>query len=131
MSIFRQEFCTECARIQALRDALESALVAEIPGLRVSGANRLPGNLHVCVPGVTSTAMVAAMPGLAVSAGAACHSASTSDGGNSPSPVLEAIGLTREESAGALRFGLGRFTTEDEIKKAVQIVTDAWRSLKS
>lgn len=117
----------ECAKIAALRDQLQAALTAEIPGLRVSGANRLPGNLHICLPGVTSGAMVAAMPGLAVSAGAACHSGDPTG----ISPVLGAIGLTAEEAKGALRFGLGRFTTAEEIGEAAKIVTDAWKSFKS
>lgn len=117
---------TENERIRGLRDRLRTLLESEIEGLLVNGTNQLPGNLHVSLPGVTSDAMVAHMPGLAVSAGAACHS-----GEVRMSPVLAALGFDEERAAGALRFGLGRFTTADEIEAAAQIVTGAWKTLRT
>ena len=113
-------------RIRALRDRLRERLEAGVDGLLVNGTNQLPGNLHVSFPGVTSDQMVAAMPDLAVSAGAACHS-----GEVRMSPVLAALGFDEARAAGAIRFGLGRFTTADEIERAAQIATDAWKSLRT
>ncbi|MHC4938461.1 MAG: cysteine desulfurase family protein [Planctomycetota bacterium] len=111
-----------------LRDRLQAALEAAIPGLVINGhpTRRLPGNLHVSLPGVRSDAMLAAMPGLAVSAGAACHT-----GRVQASPVLQALGFDEARAGGAIRFGIGRFTTETEIDEAVRIVTEAWKSVKS
>jgi cysteine desulfurase len=62
---------------------------------------------------------------VAVSSGAACATASAE-----PSHVLRAIGLSDEEARASIRFGLGRFTTEQDIDAAAGIVTDAARSLR-
>ncbi|MEM8882887.1 MAG: cysteine desulfurase family protein [Planctomycetota bacterium] len=112
----------ECARMAALRDRLQAQLEAAIPGLQVNGDPdaRLPGNLHVCLPGVASADLLPLMPDLAVSTGAACHA--------DASPVMAAIGA---DGTRALRFGIGRFTTEQEVDEGARIVTNAFETLKT
>ena len=102
-----------------LRDRLLDGLRALAPGLRVNGsrARRLPGNLNVALPGVDAEALLLDLPGLALSTGSAC-----AIGQSGPSHVLRAIGLPDELAHGSLRFGLGRFTGEAEIDRALAMI---------
>jgi cysteine desulfurase len=99
-----------------------------VPNLRVNGppldgpaesSGRLPNNLNVHVPGVDGQTLLAtlAAEGLAVSSGSACSSENPR-----PSHVLTAIGLTDDEARASLRFGVSRFTTEDEIDRAAAVI---------
>ena len=81
---------------------------------------RLPNTLNVSFPGCDGRAILAAMPDVAASTGSACHS-----GGTEPSPVLAAMGVTREVGAGALRFSLGRATTWEELEALLERLTVA------
>lgn len=106
----------EAARLSALRDRLEVALLNSVPGLTVNGSrdHRLPHILSVALDGVEPDLLLPAldMAGLAVSSGSACHS-----GGSTPSPVLVAMGVRRDV---AVRFSLGWTTTEREIEAAIE-----------
>jgi len=126
--ILRVEGAAESVRIAALRDRLHQRLATELPCVELNGPSddRLPGNLHVSFRGVNSAELMAACPQLAVSAGAACHSENVD-----VSPVLAAIGVDREGARGAIRFGLGRFTTEAEIEAAASMVIEAVLRLKT
>ena len=82
---------------------------------------RLPQNLNVRVEGVHGETLLKALASdVAVSSGAACATASAE-----PSHVLRALGLTDEQARASIRFGLSRFTTEQEIDVAVGKVADA------
>ncbi|MEQ8210902.1 MAG: cysteine desulfurase family protein [Lacipirellulaceae bacterium] len=84
---------------------------------------RLPGNLNVAFPGLDGEAIMLETPDLAVSSGAAC---SSTDG--SPSHVLLALGMSEDLARSTVRFGLGRFNTEEEIDFAAsQIITAVTR----
>ena len=109
-AIAAEEMDAETARLRALRDQLLSRLQA-LGGIHVNGSldNRLPHNLNVSVEGIDGDALLAAMPEVAVSAGSACSS------GHGASHVLQAIGLPAELLQCVVRFGLGRFTTAEEI----------------
>jgi cysteine desulfurase len=110
-------------RIGLLRDRLEELLKAAIPTLVVNGdrASRLAGNLHVSVPRVPNDAIVGRLRNfVAISTGAACTS-----GTPEPSHVLRAMGLPEELQEGALRIGLGKFTTEAEIDQAAEYLAYA------
>ncbi|MFJ6854152.1 aminotransferase class V-fold PLP-dependent enzyme [Streptomyces sp. NPDC091271] len=107
----------DAARIRRLRDLLLSLLTEAIPGLRLNGSrdHRLAGNLSLTLPATGATALAAAVPEVAFSAGAACHT-----GAGLPSPVLTAIGLSAAQAARTVRLGLGRYTGEDDIRSAAQ-----------
>lgn len=109
----------EAARVAALRDRLWAGLQAQVPGVRLNGhpGRRLPGNLNVTFEGVQGEALMNAARDIAVSSGAACSSAD-----NEPSHVLRALGLSDEAVVASIRFGLGRFTTPEEVDFAVDHV---------
>jgi cysteine desulfurase len=109
--------------IALLRDKLQSLLLDKIPGLTVNGDinSRLSGNLHISIPDVPNSAIIARVRHqLAISTGAACSS-----GVETPSHVLTAMGLPQEVIEGALRIGIGKFTTLQEIEQAASILTEA------
>ncbi len=122
-----EEMEPERARVKALRDRLEARLLAEIPGAFVNGhpTERLAGNLNVCLPGVTADAVMMEVRELAVSAGSACTSATPE-----PSHVLRGIGLEPGEANASIRFGLGRFTTREEVEAAADRIVAAVARLR-
>jgi len=107
----------EEARVRALRDRLQLRLCAEIAGAFVNGggAERLAGNLNIGFPGVRADGLMMDVRDVAVSAGSACTSATPE-----PSHVLRGLGLSPEEANVSVRFGLGRFTTEEEVDAAAE-----------
>lgn len=110
-----------CA-IASLRDKLQSLLLDNISGLVVNGdlISRLAGNLHISIPDVPNSAIIARVRSrLAISTGAACSS-----GVETPSHVLQALSLPDNMINGALRIGLGKFTTEREIQQAAEILSN-------
>lgn len=116
----------ESARLLALRERFLLALSALGDRFRVNGSleSRIPGNLNLIFPGVHEDSMLKELRGLAVSTGSACNSGSAA-----PSYVLQALGLTETEAKTAIRFGFGRFTTQDEVDSAAQQVIHALESL--
>ena len=109
--------------ISLQRDKLQQLLLEKIPNLVVSGDedHRLAGNLHISVPGIPNSAVIARIRHqLAISTGSACSS-----GVPSPSHVLQALRLPEDIVDGALRIGLGKFTTDEEISIAAEILDDA------
>jgi cysteine desulfurase len=124
----RQESADAAARTRELRDRLYRGLRNAAGDLRLNGAAepRLPNNLNVCLPGIDALDLLAELPELALSTGAACAS-----GSQEPSPVLRALGLSDEEIYGSLRIGLGRTTTEREIDFAIERLAAALRRLRA
>jgi cysteine desulfurase len=122
-----EERDSERLRIAGLRDRLWDRLEAALPGVRRNGhpEHRLPGNLHVAFEGIRADALIADLPELALSSGSACASAS-----GKPSHVLVALGLPEALAEGALRFGLGRGTTREEIDLAADRLIEAVRKLR-
>jgi len=100
--------------VSALRDRFWSELEQRF-GDRVvlngHPVDRLPNTLNVSLPGRVGSELLAAIPAVAASTGAACHS-----GKIDLSPVLAAMGVSPEAGAGAIRFSLGRETTREEIE---------------
>jgi len=114
---------TENERILALRNRLWDGLSARLAGISVNGhpQRRLPGNLNVHFPGVAIEKLVREIyADLAVSTGAACTSASPE-----PSHVLRALTGDEAVALASIRFGIGRFNTEEEIDFAVARITQA------
>lgn len=116
-----QLLMTEMPRLTGLRDHLWSGLQERLEGLSLNGdpTLRLPGNLHVSFAGVDGESLMANLTEIAVSSGSACTSADPE-----PSHVLRAMGVGEALSKASLRFGLGRFTTSDEIDFAIGYVGD-------
>ncbi|MDQ3925943.1 MAG: cysteine desulfurase [Actinomycetota bacterium] len=115
----------EAARISDLRDTLFERLRAGIPDVRLNGhpTERLPGTLNVSFLGVDVGDLLGALPDVAASAGSACASLNSG-----PSHVLRAMGL-EDGTAAAVRFGVGRFSTSDEVERAAALVVRAAREL--
>jgi cysteine desulfurase len=110
----------------ALRDEFERKLVAEIPGILINGAlsERLSTNSSVSFVGLDAEAILANLPEIMASTGSACESGSIE-----PSRVLLAIGLTREQAFGTIRFGFGRFTTWAEMIEAADSLVAVYHQL--
>ncbi len=122
------ESAEEAVRVGALRDTLLSRMVA-IGGITLNGRerDRLAGNINVCIDGVDGEALVMRLRDVAsLSTGSACSSRSLT-----PSHVLLALGLGVESAETAIRIGLGRFTTDDEIETAAEAIEAAVRELRA
>ena len=110
----------ERSRIRELRDHMYEGLSSRIDGVRLNGPPldaRAGNNLNISFDGVEAEALLMAVRELCMSTGSACSSATLE-----PSHVLRAIGVPREVAHTSLRFGLGRFTTADEINHAVDLM---------
>jgi cysteine desulfurase len=116
-ALARAELPEESARLAALRDRLLAELRRAVSGLRVNGSleRRLPHNLNVSVPAVQGETLMLALSDVAVSAGSACSS-----GAEAPSHVLTALGSDEDLAYASIRFGLGRFTTSEEIDYVIE-----------
>ena len=122
LEIAMREQADEAARLIVLRDRLLEGISGRVSEIRLNGhpVDRLPGNLNVSFEGVDGEALMMAMRDVAVSSGSACSSANPE-----PSHVLLAMGLSDDLARASLRFGLGRFTTSEEVDFAVQEVGGA------
>ncbi len=118
----------EAARLATLRERLWAGLSRDLADLTLNGHTneRLPGNLHVSFDGVDGEALMMSLTEIAVSSGSACTSADPE-----PSHVLRAMGISESRSKASLRFGLGRFTTTDEIDFAIKYVVEKVTSLRA
>jgi cysteine desulfurase len=121
-AIAAAEMTDEAARLRGLRDRLQAGLARRVPGLRLNGdaERRLPGSLNFCFPRIAAIKLIEACPGIAISTGSACTSASVE-----PSYVLRALGLSEEDANSGIRIGLGRFTTSAEVDFAVDALSAA------
>jgi cysteine desulfurase len=119
---------TDSARVLSLRESLHHGLESQVPHIRLNGhpALRLAGNLNLSFAYVDGEALMMAMRDVAVSSGAACTAANPE-----PSHVLLAMGLDEEMARASLRFGLGRFTTAEEIAFATTAVVSAVQKLRT
>jgi cysteine desulfurase len=114
------ELPVESARLGALRDRLYEALRTKVSGVGLNGSleRRLPHNLSVHFTGVAGESILLAVDDIALSSGSACSSGTVE-----PSYVLKACGIEDDLALSSIRFGLGRFTTEEEIDYAVEKVS--------
>ncbi|HEY6446526.1 MAG TPA: IscS subfamily cysteine desulfurase [Acidobacteriaceae bacterium] len=126
-AIARAEMQEESARIEALRDRLQTKLEAGLERVRANGSrdHRLPGNLNMTFEHVDSESLMMGLRDVALSSGSACTSAAIA-----PSHVLHALGLDDEAAHSSLRFGIGRFNTEEEIDFVAERVIDVVRKLR-
>jgi len=126
-ALARDEMPAEARRILALRERLRRAILAGLDHVVVNGSleHRLPGNLNLSFEHVEGEALMIAMRDVAVSSGSACTSASLE-----PSYVLRAMGVADDMAHASIRFGLGRFNTEEEVDHAARLVIDKARKLR-
>jgi len=117
------------SHLRQLRDQLQRKLEQYVSSrvfLNGHMTERLPNTLNVSIEGVIGEEVLAATPEIASSTGSACHEGSTD-----PSPVLMAMGMSRERALGALRLTLGRWTTEDEVERAARLLARSIDSLSN
>ncbi|MFI4861569.1 MAG: IscS subfamily cysteine desulfurase [Phycisphaerales bacterium JB063] len=117
--IAQQDMDSEQQRLLKLRTRLEDGITSKIETAVVNGhkTRRLPGTTNISFPYVEGESLMMAIKEIAVSSGSACTSASLE-----PSYVLKALGLGDELAHSSIRFGLGRFTTEEEIDYTIEKV---------
>jgi cysteine desulfurase len=110
---------SESGRLRGLAQRLVEGIRKRLEGVHLNGhpKDRLPGNVHLGFEGVDGDALVAGLKRIAVSSGSACTTADPE-----PSHVLAAMGVPETLSRASLRFGLGRFNTEDHIEVAIEDV---------
>ena len=125
--ITRREMTQESSRIAELRDGLVNGITSQLEGTWVNGhpTDRLPNNANITFAGVKADKLMMDMKDIAVSSGSACSSASPE-----PSHVLTAIGLNKEDVLSSIRFGLGRFTTPEEIDYTIGRVVDVVKAAR-
>ena len=121
------ELESEAIRLTALRNRLQAKLEAGIDRVRVNGSQqqRLPGNLNMTFEHVDSETLMMGLKDVALSSGSACTSAKIE-----PSHVLRALGLDEEAAHSSIRFGLGRFNTEEEVDYVAERLVDVVKKLR-
>lgn len=119
----------EAKRLVSLRDHLWRSLMASVDDIMLNGhpSRRLPGNLNVCFAGIEGGSLLLSLRDIAVSSGSACTSRTTID----PSYVLMALGRDRVLAESALRFGLGRGNTMEEVDYVVETIAETVGRLRS
>nr|WP_245682881.1 IscS subfamily cysteine desulfurase [Archangium gephyra] len=123
----RQEMADESARLFRMREKLRKGIMDQLDMVTVNGSleHRLPGNLNISFAYVEGEALMMAIKDVAVSSGSACTSASLE-----PSYVLRACGVEEELAHSSIRFGLGRFNTEEEVDYVIKLMVDKVNRLR-
>jgi cysteine desulfurase len=127
-SLAQSEWRADAARIFALRERLRKQLTSSLEQVHLNGAEdpyRVPGNLNLSFAFVEGEALLMAIKDIAVSSGSACTSASLE-----PSYVLRSLGVDSELAHSSIRFGIGKFNTEDEIDYVAELVTAQTKRLR-
>ena len=127
LQIARDGMEGEAERLRELRDRLYQRITARLQDVHLNGhpQERLPHNLNLSFAYVEGEALLIALDGVAVSSGSACTSEK-----RSPSHVLKAMGLSDELAQTSIRFGLGRFNTEQEVDDVSERVAEAVTRLR-
>ncbi len=124
-----REMAVEGTRLKALRDKLEKGIVSGLEGhgVHVNGhpERRIPHTSNISFAWVEGESLMMAIKEVAVSSGSACTSASLE-----PSYVLKALGIGDELAHSSIRFGLGRFTTEEEVDYVIEHVVAGVKKLR-
>jgi len=125
--IAREELPTESAELLRLREKLRNTLERELDEVYINGdlERRLPGNLNMSFAYVEGESLLMGINDVAVSSGSACTSASLE-----PSYVLKALGVGEDLAHTSIRFGIGRFNTEEEVDYVANRVIEVVRRLR-
>jgi len=126
-AICHKEMPEEAKRLSYLRDKLKDKLMNELDEVYVNGnlEHRLPNNLNISFAYVEGESLLMGINDIAVSSGSACTSATLE-----PSYVLKALGAGDDLAHSSIRFGLGRFNTEEEVDYVADKVIDVVRKLR-
>ncbi|MEO8027754.1 MAG: IscS subfamily cysteine desulfurase [Bryobacteraceae bacterium] len=126
-AICQREMSDEAARLSKLRDKLKNKLMAELDEVYINGSveHRLPNNLNISFAYVEGESLLMGINDVAVSSGSACTSATLE-----PSYVLKALGAGDDLAHSSIRFGLGRFNTEEEVDYVGDKVVDVVKKLR-
>ncbi len=125
--IARKDMATESARLRQMRDWLKNKLESELDETFINGSmeHRLPHNLNISFAYVEGESLLMGVNDIAVSSGSACTSATLE-----PSYVLKALGVGDDLAHTSIRFGIGRFNTQEEIEYAADRMIDVVRKLR-
>ena len=125
--ICEQEMESETTRLSALRDRLHAGIMKALDDVYLNGhpTQRLPHNLNLSFAYVEGEAMLMGINDIALSSGSACTSATLE-----PSYVLRALGVGSDLAHSSIRFGLGRFNTEEEVDHVIGRVIEAVSRLR-
>ena len=123
-----ERLATEGVRVRDHRDYFHARLNELLDGVILNGhlTERLSNTLNVSFTGIIGSELLERSPEIAASTGSACH-----DGSSELSGVLKAMGLSRSEGFGAVRFSLGRQTTRDELDRAAEIISERIHQLRA
>jgi cysteine desulfurase len=126
-ALAKAEMATESARLSAMRDRLNKKLHDSLDEIYINGSmeHRLPHNLNISFAYVEGESLLMGINDVAVSSGSACTSASLE-----PSYVLKALGAGDDLAHSSIRFGLGRWTTDEEVDYVVEKLTSVVRRLR-
>jgi cysteine desulfurase IscS len=124
VELCEQEMLTESKRLSVMRDRLQTAITSKLEEVYLNGhpTQRLPNNLNLSFAYVEGESLLMGLKEIALSSGSACTSATLE-----PSYVLRALGVGSDLAHSSIRFGLGRFNTEEEVdytaKRIIEVVT--------
>jgi cysteine desulfurase len=126
-AIAQNEMAEESAKLAALRDRLKDKLMTELDEVFINGSweHRLPHNLNISFAYVEGESMLMGINDIAVSSGSACTSATLE-----PSYVLKALGMGDDLAHSSIRFGIGRFNTQEEVDYVADRVIEVVRKLR-
>ncbi len=127
-NIYSKEMVSEEKKLTKLKNLMLNGIRKECDEIYLNGSElkRVPGNLNLSFAYVEGESLMMGIKNLAVSSGSACTSASLE-----PSYVLKALGVEEELAHTSLRIGLGRFTTENDIKEAVKQIVNEVKRLRA
>jgi cysteine desulfurase len=125
--ISKQEMATESDGLRAWRDRLRDGILSQLDEVYINGSleHRLPNNLNVSFAYVEGESLLMGINDIAVSSGSACTSATLE-----PSYVLKALGVGDDLAHTSIRFGLGRFNTEEEVDYVIGRVVETVKRLR-
>jgi len=126
-AIAQKEMAEESKRVKFLRDKLKTTLESELDEVYINGSmeHRLPNNLNMSFAYVEGESLLMGINDIAVSSGSACTSATLE-----PSYVLKALGMGDDLAHSSIRFGIGRFNTEEEIDYVAERMVTVVRKLR-
>jgi cysteine desulfurase len=125
--ICMQEMSAESEKMRRMRDQLKDGLMLQLDGTQINGSmqHRLPNNLNISFANVEGESLMMGINDVAVSSGSACTSANIE-----PSYVLKALGVNDDLAHSSIRFGIGRFNTDEEVNYVIDRVVETVRRLR-